>query len=54
MLPRDTRIHQVRVDYKKSAVYGDIIYPGIAQEPERTVVELRDEAGETYAVVELK
>lgn len=54
MFPRDTRIHQVRVDYKKSAVYGDIIYPGIAQEPERTVVELRDEAGEPYAVVELK
>lgn len=46
--------HKIRVEYKKSAVYNDIIYPKIAVEEERTVVELCDEAGGLYAIVELK
>ncbi len=54
MMPRSTQIRQARVDYKKSAVYGDIIYPKLAQEPERTVVELCGADGAPYAVVELK
>lgn len=52
-LPKDKKIHQLRVDYKKSAVLGDIIYPKIAEEEERTVVELCDEAGQAFAVLEL-
>lgn len=47
-------IQQVRVEYKKSAVYNDIIYPKIGTEAERTVVELCDVAGKPYAVVEFK
>lgn len=54
MLPKDRQVHQLRVDYKKSAVLGDIIYPKLAQEPDRTVITLCDEAGSAYAVLELK
>ena len=44
-LPKDKEVHQMRVEYKKSAVYGDMIYPRIATEDDRTVVELCDEMG---------
>ena len=45
-------VKQVRVEYKKSAVYGDIILPKISVEEERTVVELCDMDEKPYAVVE--
>lgn len=48
--PADVR--KLRVEYKKSAVYGDIICPRTALEEDRTVVELCDRAGKAYAVVE--
>lgn len=48
------RFTQVRVEYKKSAVYGDIILPKIAKEEARIVVVLCDEDGKEYAVVEFK
>lgn len=54
MLPGDLSVHQVRVDYKKSAVLGDMIYPGIAREQERIVTELRDKEKRPYAVIEMK
>lgn len=54
VLPREMKVRQLRVDYKKSAVLGDTIYPKVAQETERTVVELCDGDGKPYAVVELK
>ena len=54
VLPREMKVRQLRVDYKKSAVLGDTIYPKVAQEAERTVVELCDGDGKPYAVVELK
>lgn len=54
MVPKDRQVHQLRVDYKKSAVLGDIMYPKVAEEEERTVIELCDESGKAYAVVELK
>ena len=47
-------IRQLRVEYKKSAVYGDMIYPKAAFEEDRTVVELCDEAGKIYAAAEFK
>lgn len=53
VFPEDKQVHEVRVSYKKSAVYGDMIYPKIAKEEGRTVVELCDEQGNPYAVVEL-
>ena len=54
MLPKDAAVRQLRVDYKKSAVLGDIIYPKISEEPGRTVVELCDGNGKPYAVVEMR
>lgn len=54
LLPKDRTVHQVRVAYKKSAVLGDMIYPKLAEEDGRTVIELCDESGNAYAVVELK
>lgn len=47
-------IRRLRVEYKKSAVYGDMICPKAAFEEDRTVISLCDEAGAVYAVVELK
>lgn len=54
MIPGDISVRQVRVDYKKSAVLGDIIYPGVARDQERIVTELRDENKRPYAVIEMK
>ena len=52
ILPGEPEIKTLRVEYKKSAVLGDIIYPKIAKEDDRTVVLLCDEAGHPYAVAE--
>lgn len=49
----EMQVKQVRVEYKKSAVYNDVILPKIAKEEERTVVELCDVEGNPYAIVEL-
>ena len=54
MLDKDIQIRQVRVEYKKSAVYGDMIVPKIAKETDRIVVELCDTEGDLYAIVEFK
>lgn len=54
ILPEDMKIGQLRVDYKKSAVYGDIIYPKASFEAERTVVELCNRNEKPYAVIEFK
>lgn len=47
-------MRQLRVDYKRSAVLGDMIFPKLAEEDGRIVVELCDEGGRPYAVVELR
>lgn len=52
-IPETVSVKQVRVEYKKSALYGDVIVPKVTEEEERKVVELRDEAGIPYAVVEI-
>lgn len=53
VLPRDSEFRQVRVDFKRSAVLGDVIWPKLAREDGRTVVELADAGGGVYGVVEL-
>ncbi len=53
VLEEEMKVRQLRVEYKKSAVYGDRIFPKIAREEERTVVELCDMEGGLFAVVEL-
>lgn len=54
VLDTDAPVKKVRVEYKKSAVYKDIIFPKIGKTEERTIVELCDEAGTLYAVVEFR
>ena len=49
---KELNVHQVRVEYKHSAVYNDSILPRVAEEDNRTVVELCDPEGHIYAVVE--
>lgn len=53
-LEEDIPVRQMRAEYKKSAVYKDIIVPRVAKEDTRTVVELCDEEGKPYAVVEFQ
>ena len=44
----------MRVEYKKAAVLGDMIYPKLSKEADRIVVELCDEQAKPYAVLEFK
>ncbi len=52
-LPKDFEVRQLRVEYKSSAVYGDIIYPyvGVTQS-DRLQVDLRNTDGATFALLE--
>ena len=43
---------QVRVDYRRAAVFGDAVHPQIAIEPGRIVVDLNDEEGSPFATIE--
>lgn len=52
LLPKELDLGQIRVEYKKSAVYGDRIYPMIHEEEKKTIVKLCDEGGQLFAVVE--
>lgn len=45
---------ELRVEYKKSAVYQDVIVADVAEDKERVVIHLGSEDGTTYAIVELK
>ena len=53
-LPDDLQIAQLRVEYKKAAVLGDMIYPKLSKEADRIIVELCDEQAKPYAVLEFK
>lgn len=50
-LPADIRIRELRVEYKKAAVLGDVMIPRLSQENGDYTVALCDEGGESYAVV---
>ncbi len=50
----EMEVRHLRAEYKNSAVYGDVIVPRVGKEEERTVVELGDETGKLYAVVEVR
>ncbi len=52
--PETKPVRQVRVEYKKSAVYKDMIVVKAAEEDGRFVVILCDEADKPYAVVEFR
>lgn len=54
VLPECGRAKKIRVEYKKSAVFGDVICPKVAIESDRKVVELCDADENIFAVVEIK
>ncbi len=53
-VPEDFHIHQMRVEYKKAAVLGDVLYPYIYQDDRIMKILLTDEKKKAYAVVEFK
>ena len=54
VLPDEMQPHRARVDYRRSAVLGDVIQPHVEIEEGRTVVLLADDDGAPYGVVELQ
>lgn len=51
MLPEDIKIRQIRAEYKKAAVLGDVMIPRISRREEACTVALCSPAGTVYAVV---
>lgn len=51
-LPQGFEIAQMRAEYKKSAVLGDVIFPKVWMDEEKVLVSLDDETGKAFAVVE--
>ena len=51
-LPEDFCIHQMRAEYKKQALLGDVFYPAVKLEMRKVTVALSTENGEPYAIVE--
>ncbi|MGN0159412.1 MAG: acyl-[acyl-carrier-protein] thioesterase [Brotaphodocola sp.] len=54
MLPREEKIREVRVDYKKAAVLGDVMFPRISCQDRCDIISLCDEEGNPYAVIWLR
>ena len=52
-IPEDFPIRQMRAEYKKPALLGDMIYPVVQREDNRYMTALCDELGHPYAVVEV-
>lgn len=49
LLPVDFALGELRVEYRKAAVLGNVMYPKLAQVPEGYVVSLQDAEGQVYA-----
>lgn len=47
------KINRIRVEYKKSAKYGEVIVPVVYQGESEITVSMNDEAGQPYAKVQL-
>lgn len=54
LLEDERDVRQVRAEYKKAAVYGDVILPKAAEGKDKAVAELCDMEGKPYAVVEVQ
>ena len=48
------KVGQMRAEYKKAALLGDVIFPVVYEAQERIVVALNNEEGKPYAVIELR
>lgn len=53
-LPEGFKVGKMRAEYRKAAVYGDVIYPFVAEEEKKIIVNLADEQEKPYAIVELE
>ncbi len=53
-LPENFTIRQMRAEYKKQALLGDVLYPYIVPAEDGTVVSLRGEDGTVYVNVEFR
>ena len=51
-LPAGFEIHQMRAEYKKQALLGDVFYPSVKLEEGKVTVALSTEDGAPYAIVE--
>lgn len=51
-IPADFKIRQMRAEYKKAAVYGDVIKPKVHEEADAYTIALCDEGEQPYAIVE--
>lgn len=51
-VPEGCFVHQIRVEYKKAAVYKDMVCPKVHKDGDLMVVALCDSEGHAYAVVE--
>ena len=51
-LPEGYEIRQMRAEYKKQALLGDVFYPAVKLEMGKVTVALSTENGEPYAIVE--
>ena len=54
VLPQDTTFHQIRVEYRRSAVLGDVIVPWIIEEEDRILIRLCDNEKKLFAIVEFQ
>lgn len=53
-LPEGFQTAQLRAEYKKPAVLGDVVYPKAGMSERRAVVSLEDGEGKPYAVIEFE
>lgn len=51
-LPEDREVREIRVEYKKAAVYGDVIIPRVTLTNQKLCVVMTDTAGKVYAIAE--
>lgn len=53
-VPAEFEVGYLRVEYKRSAVLGDVMIPMVFREQDRVVVALQDREGSVFAVVEFE
>lgn len=53
-LPDEMEVEELRVEYKKAAVFGDAVYPRVSRTEEGYTVSLCDGEGSAYAVIWLR
>lgn len=51
-LPQDFKVRELRVEYKKAAMLGDVMHPFVEEQEEKITVVLADEEENPYAVIE--